>query len=87
MKRVFVLGASAGGVERLREVVSAIPANFAFPICVVLHIPPYQASALPEILSRCGPLPALHAKDGDEIKGGYIYVAKPDHHLLIEEAA
>jgi two-component system chemotaxis response regulator CheB len=80
----IVIGASAGGVEALREVVERLPADLPVPVFVVLHIPPYVASALPEILSRSGPLTAIHPEDGAAIKAGVIYVAPPDLHLLIE---
>lgn len=83
-QRAIVIGASAGGVETLKEVVSQLPANLPAPVFVVLHIPPFVASSLPEILNRAGPLPAVHPQDGTRIKNGSIYVAPPDHHLLIE---
>ena len=40
---------------------------------------------LPQLLSRVGPLPALSPVDGQEIEPGRIYVAAPDHHLLLRE--
>jgi two-component system chemotaxis response regulator CheB len=82
-RRIVVIGASAGGVEALRETVGSFPADFPAPILVVLHVPAYQPSALPEILSRSGPLRASHALDGEKLKRGQIYVAPPDHHLLL----
>lgn len=60
-----------------------LPADLLAPVFVVLHIPPFVASSLPAILSKAGPLPAVHPKDGVKIKGGFIYVAPPYHHLLI----
>ena len=81
--RVVVIGASAGGVEALQDVVNKLPAGFDAPVFVVLHIPPYTSSALPDILTRAGCLKALHPKDGAKIEPGLIYVAPPDHHLLI----
>ncbi|HZK81896.1 MAG TPA: chemotaxis protein CheB [Humisphaera sp.] len=84
-QRGVVIGASAGGVEALKEVVAGLPADFAAPVFVVLHIPPFVASSLPQILSRSGPLPAIHPEDGAKIEAGHIYVAPPDHHLLIDK--
>ena len=81
---VIVLGASAGGVESLRDVVSGLPADLPAALFVVLHVLPFQPSQLPEILSGCGSLPASHPRDGAKIQAGHIYVAPPDHHLLIE---
>jgi two-component system chemotaxis response regulator CheB len=84
---IVVLGASAGGVQSLRDVVGGLPPDFEGAVFVVLHIPASQPSALPEILSRSGPLPAVHPRDGDRITGGRIYVAPPDHHLLVDRGS
>jgi len=81
---VVVIGASAGGLESLREVVGGLLEKFPAPVFVVLHVPPFKVSALPSILSRSGPLPASHAEDRRKFKPGHIYVAPPDHHLLID---
>ncbi|MES2674492.1 MAG: chemotaxis protein CheB [Pseudomonadota bacterium] len=84
-KRCIVMGASAGGVEAFKDVVSGLAADLPAPVFIVLHIPPYVVSSLPTILSAAGPLKAVHPKDGDKIKNGVIYVAPPDHHLLIDK--
>ena len=81
---IFVVGASAGGVEALVEVVRRLPPRLPAAVFVVLHIPSQSPSLLPEILSRSGLLVASHAKDGEKIEHGHIYVAPPDHHLLVE---
>jgi two-component system, chemotaxis family, protein-glutamate methylesterase/glutaminase len=82
--RIIVVGASAGGVESLKDVLCELPADFPMAICVVLHVPAYQPSNLPQILTRCGRLPAVHPEDGAKLKAGHIYVAPPDHHLLVD---
>jgi two-component system chemotaxis response regulator CheB len=81
--RVIVIGASAGGVEALRAVVAGLPPDLAAAVLVVLHIPTRAPSALPGILDRAGPLPAVQAQHGAWIRPGTIYVAPADHHLLI----
>jgi len=83
-RMVIVVGASAGGVESLREVIGALPADLAAAVLVVLHVPPDKPSVLPAILGRCGPLRAVHAVDGLELVRGRIYVAPPGHDLRIE---
>lgn len=82
---IIVVGASAGGVEALMTLVRDLPADLPAAIFVVLHIPAQEPSLLPTILNRAGRLIALHPKDGEEIKYGHMYVAPPDHHLLLEE--
>jgi two-component system, chemotaxis family, protein-glutamate methylesterase/glutaminase len=80
---IVVVGASAGGVEALGRLAKGLPPGLGAAVFVVLHITPDAASALPDILSRAGSLPALHPVDGQRIEPGRIYVAPPDRHLLI----
>src|SRR4051812_23587490 len=80
---IIVMGTSAGGVEALQMLVARFPSDLQAAVFVVLHIG-NSRSHLPEILSRAGPLPALHPSDGESIASGKIYVAPPDCHLLIE---
>jgi two-component system, chemotaxis family, protein-glutamate methylesterase/glutaminase len=82
---IIVIGASAGGVSALRALVAGLPHGLKAALFIVLHIPASLPSALPQILSRAGPLPALHPTEGILIEQGNIYVARPDHHLLIEQ--
>jgi two-component system chemotaxis response regulator CheB len=72
-------------VETLIALVKCIPENINASVFVVLHIPPHTKSFLPEILERSGSYKAVHPKDGETIQEKCIYVAPPDHHLLIEE--
>ncbi|ACO45084.1 chemotaxis protein CheB [Deinococcus deserti] len=83
--QVVVIGASAGGVESLMQLAASFPADFPLPILVVQHVSPRATSTLPQILQRSGPLAASHAVDGQRVMPGHIYVAVPDHHLLIED--
>lgn len=82
---IIVIGASAGGVQALKQLVAGLPADFPATVCVVLHIPPSSVSRLPEILTRAGPLPARHPTQGSPIRKGQIYVAPPNQHLLIND--
>ncbi len=80
---IVVIGASAGGVDAIRLLAAALPADFAAAVFVVLHIGAHK-SELPWLLNQTGPLRACHPGDGDPIHAGHIYVAPPDHHLLVE---
>jgi two-component system chemotaxis response regulator CheB len=83
-KHVVVVGASAGGIEALRELVAGLPADFPAPVCIVLHTAPHAPGVLDSILSRSGPLPARNARDRERLEPGRMYVAPPDCHLLVE---
>lgn len=82
---VLVIGASAGGVEALRELVSRLPGDFPAAVLIVLHMPSNTNSALPNILERAGSLKAKQAEDGDELLPGRLLVAAPDQHLIISD--
>ncbi|MFC0542353.1 chemotaxis protein CheB [Kutzneria chonburiensis] len=80
---VVVVGASAGGVESLRGLLAALPADLPASVLVVLHMPADGTSALPAILNRVGPLPVHPARSGLRLRHGHVYAAVPDHHLLL----
>jgi two-component system chemotaxis response regulator CheB len=82
---IVVIGASAGGIPALMTLVQELPRDLPAALFVVVHIPPYSVSRLPQILSRSGPLPATHAVDGEPIQPGHIYVAPPDRHLQVRQ--
>jgi len=81
---IIVIGASAGGVEALMQIARGLPADLPAAIFIVLHVPPNSPSLLPTILNRVCALHASHARDGETIEPGRIYVAPPDHHLLVK---
>jgi two-component system, chemotaxis family, protein-glutamate methylesterase/glutaminase len=84
MRDIVVLGASAGGVEALTDLVSTLAPDLPASVFVVLHTAPHSPGYLAEILSRAGPLRAIYARDNEEFERGGIYVAPPDLHLLLE---
>jgi two-component system, chemotaxis family, protein-glutamate methylesterase/glutaminase len=81
---IIVVGASAGGVQALQQVVGGLPGGFPASIFIVLHLWARAPSMLAPILSRAGPLPVGVATDGAAIERGRIYVAPSDMHLFVE---
>jgi two-component system, chemotaxis family, protein-glutamate methylesterase/glutaminase len=81
---IVVVGASAGGVETLRNLVKDLPPDLPAAVFVVLHLSPHGTSVLPTILGRAGSLPVEAAADGAPIRPGRVYVAVPDSHLLLD---
>jgi len=81
-RRLVVLGASAGGVTALLSLCARLPRGFPAPVLIVLHIGA-NPSVLPSLLAAHGNNPSVHAEDGQPLEDGMLYVAPPDHHMLV----
>lgn len=82
MNRVIAIGASLGGVSALRKLAAGLPADLPAAVLVVLHVGNHR-SILPALLAADSALPAAHAVDGEALAAGRLYVAPPDHHMLV----
>lgn len=80
----IVIGASAGGVEALGQLLQALPGRFPPALLVVLHQTPDRASLLPQLFARKCALPVKEADDKETIVPATVYLAPPDYHLLVE---
>ena len=83
-RRLVVIGTSAGGVDALRRLLGALPADFPAAVAVVVHSAPESPGVLPDILGRASALEMAKTKSGEALKASRVYVAPPDFHLLIE---
>lgn len=81
---IIVIGASAGGFEALKKLVRGLPGDLQASIFIVWHMSPFVKGFLPDVLNRENTLQAAHAIDRERIQKRRIYVAPPDHHLLVE---
>ncbi len=79
------IGASAGGIAALVEILPSIPADFGLPIFVILHLSPKSENLLPGVLAARCALPVKGAEHGEPVRGGTVYCAPPDYHLLVEQ--
>lgn len=80
---LVLIGGSSGGIEALLKIVAALPPDFAASVLVVIHTSAESPSLLPRVIGRMSRLPARHAEDGETILPSRIYVATPDHHLVL----
>ncbi|MDP1588572.1 MAG: chemotaxis protein CheB, partial [Prosthecobacter sp.] len=83
-KRLVVIGTSAGGLDALTRLIATLPADFPAPLFVVQHM---AASNTGEVLVRAlknaGELNCKEPRNGEIFSAGNIYIAPPDHHMLI----
>jgi two-component system, chemotaxis family, protein-glutamate methylesterase/glutaminase len=80
---VIVIGTSAGGLKALSAVLSQLPADIGAAIFVVQHVAADKQSLLPKLLEDISDLPVTHPTDRTIFEKGHVYVAPPDHHLLL----
>src|SRR5262245_29085760 len=84
-RELVVIGASAGGISALTELVKALGPNQCAAFVVAIHISPTAPSALAEILGRASGMDARNPDAGESIAPGRLYVAAPDMHLIIRD--
>ena len=80
---IIVIGTSAGGLKALSAVLSELPADIGAAIFVVQHLAADRKSLLPKLLADISDLPVIDPIDGATFETGHVYVARPDHHLLV----
>jgi two-component system, chemotaxis family, protein-glutamate methylesterase/glutaminase len=81
---IVAIAASAGGITALSHVLGGLPAAFPVPVVIVQHLDPRHKTIIAEVLGRRAELPVRLAEEGEQAKAGAIYVAPPNHHLLVE---
>lgn len=80
---VVAVGASAGGISALQELLSGLPAAFPLPILVVQHLSPNFPSKLPQVLGFRTGLRTRWAEDGLHLLPGTVHVCPPNRHLVV----
>jgi two-component system, chemotaxis family, protein-glutamate methylesterase/glutaminase len=80
-----VIGASAGGVQALSQILPALPASFRPALLIVLHLPRERPSLLVQIYEKRCALPVREADDKEPVEPGTVYFAPPDYHMLVEK--
>lgn len=82
--RAVAIGASAGGVQALSELLPALSAEAQAAVFVVLHLPRDRPSLLVDVFSRKCELAVREAEDKEPVAPGTIYFAPPNYHLLVD---
>jgi two-component system chemotaxis response regulator CheB len=80
---IVVIAASSGGLEALFQLLRLLPANFPAAILTVLHTSPIGPKLAAGILDRKVAMPVSYAQSGEEPQLGHVYLAPPDHHLIL----
>ncbi len=75
------LGASAGGLEALRQLLRALPVDTGMAFVVIQHLDPDRPSLLASVLGSSTAMPVVEARDGDRAEPNHVYVIPPDADL------
>jgi two-component system, chemotaxis family, protein-glutamate methylesterase/glutaminase len=81
---LIVMGASAGGVQAFRRLLSKLSPELPASVLIVQHTSPQGGGLLPKVLGRATRLPVREAMQGEAIRPGRVYVAPPDQHLIVQ---
>jgi len=84
-QELMVIGGSMGALEALQRLLPGVAEAFRSPICIVIHTAAESPGVLATLVERMANRPARYPADGETIQNGLIYVALPDHHLLVED--
>jgi two-component system CheB/CheR fusion protein len=84
---VVGIGASAGGLEAVTQLLQALPASTGMAFVLVQHLSPAHASALAEILSRATKMPVTEVHDEPRVEPDHVYVIPPDRSMIIVRGA
>ncbi len=80
---ILAIGASAGGVEAVKTVLSGLPEDLPASVFVTVHTAPTGLGYLPQVLAAECPLEVRLGQGKDEIRQGCVYIAAPNLHLLV----
>ena len=82
-RQLIVIGASTGGTEAIKSVLTRLPVGLP-GICIVQHIPPVFSKAFSERLNECCEIEVREAASGDEVRPGTALIAPGDFHMVVE---
>ncbi|XCN75322.1 MAG: chemotaxis protein CheB [Candidatus Electrothrix aestuarii] len=82
--KAIVIGTSAGGIEAVVHILSELPAHFPLPIILVQHLHKNQDGSLIRFYNERLLLKVVEAEEKNRLQSGYVYLAPPDYHLLLE---
>jgi len=84
-RRLILLGASTGGTEALRDVLTQLPGDLP-GIAIVQHIPAHFSRAFADRLNASCAFEVREAVDGDRLVPGLALVAPGNFHMMIQWA-
>jgi len=82
--KLVVIAASTGGPAALQKVLTALPANFPYPILLVQHMPKTFTQVFAERLNQQCHISVKEAEDGDRLQPGRALLAPGGLQMIID---
>lgn len=86
-RNIILVGGSQGAIPAVKALLSGLPADLHAAIGITIHRAATSRSALSDLFSRYCTLPVHDATHGELFRQGCVYLAPPDHHLLLRAGA
>ena len=83
---VVGLGASAGGIQALKEFFENVPPDSGMAYVVILHLSPDHDSKLAEVLQGATEMPVQQVLETSTVEPDRVYVVPPNQHLVCSTA-
>jgi two-component system, chemotaxis family, protein-glutamate methylesterase/glutaminase len=80
---IVTIGVSTGGPNALAELIPSLPADFPVPVVVVQHMPPVFTRLLADRLDACSKLEVRECQGDEQLRPGFVYIAKGDFHMKL----
>ena len=80
---VVGIGASAGGLEAIREFFSGFGGDTDLAFVVIQHLDPNHESLMAELIERYTPMAVTQARGGERLEANHVYVIPPGHGLAV----
>lgn len=84
-KKAIAVGASSGGPPALELVIRSLPANFAYPVFIVQHLPVGFSASLAKRLDSTSELTVKEGEHGEIVKDGHVYLAPAGFHMTVDK--
>lgn len=83
--QAIVIGVSSGGLNVLKKLLPALPADFCLPIIIVQHVGAHSENYWIDVLNTMTKLNVKEADEKEIISKGNVYIAPANYHLLVEK--
>jgi two-component system CheB/CheR fusion protein len=80
---VVAVGASAGGLEAFKQLLSSLPTDPGMALVFIQHLSPAHESVLPELLTPVTKMPVVQVREAMRVEPNRVHVIPPNFHMSL----